>query len=254
MTAAKLLPILRVMPWMSWATSSCPEAIRAFSWLRRWRLSLSELSICSWPSYSFPCWVCRALCPSSNLSSEAEVSSFSSSWPSCETKAETGDDAGQLPQYRFEHKPWWPLYFSCICTWPPAVHPWTGARDLPSGPSLRLVGLLPWRWEHWPCARLCVETAAAGPSSRRSAPCCWWCGRRSTCLNPCRPCTLWGSVWSMANHASERCGGSFSLLPFCLPCPPCTGRSGAPRSPPDSWTGSLQVLRAAPLTGCHSWL
>lgn len=80
--AVKLLPILWVMPWMSWATSSCPEAMRAFSWLRRCRLSVSELSICSWPSFSFPCWVCRALWPSSSLSSEAAVSSFSSSWPS----------------------------------------------------------------------------------------------------------------------------------------------------------------------------
>ncbi len=82
-TAWKLSPILFVMPWMSWATSSCPEAMRAFSWPRRSRLSLSELSICPWPSYSFPCWACRALWPSNSLSKEAAVSSLSSSWPSC---------------------------------------------------------------------------------------------------------------------------------------------------------------------------
>lgn len=165
MNTSKFSPILCVMPWMSWATSSCPEAMRAFSWPRRCRLSISELSICSWPSYSFPCWACRALWPSNSLSKEAAVSSFSSSWPSC-CKTQQSDPTQDLN-----------LYCS-LCT-----GRWKG--NIPSGPSLHLVGLWLWRWESWQCAQLCVGRAAGELRSKRSALCCWLCGRHSMCLNPC---------------------------------------------------------------------
>lgn len=104
-SAWKLSPILVVMPWMSWATSSCPEAMRAFSWLKRTRLSFRELSICSCPSYNFPCWACRVLWPCSSLSREAAVSSLNSSWPSCfKTNKFTQSDSDLTTNWAHEAK------------------------------------------------------------------------------------------------------------------------------------------------------
>lgn len=163
-------PILCVMPWMSWATSSCPEAMRAFSWLSRCRLSLSEFSTCSWPSCSFFCCACRALCPSNSLSKEAAVSSFSSSWPSC-----------------YQTQRWKPTQdpnlYCLLCTW-------RGKGTLPSDPSLHPVGLWLWRWERWQCAQLCVGRVADESRSKQSVLCCWLCGKHSMCLNPCLLYTL----------------------------------------------------------------
>lgn len=163
----KLLPIFFVMPWMSLATSSWPDAMSAFSWPRRSRFSLRESSICPWPSCSFTCCFCRALWPSSSFSKEAEVSSFSSSWPSC-YKKQNRNRSEQFTSWFFAAENW----------------------ALPSGPSWRPAGSWLWRWARWLCALLCAWRAADGSRSKLSALCCWRCGRRSTCRGPCRLCTL----------------------------------------------------------------
>lgn len=165
------------MPWMSWATNSCPEAMRAFSWPRRSRLSFSELSICSWPSCSFPCWACRALWPSSTLSSDAAVSSLSSNWPSCYKKTIKSKSKQDLS-----------LIIYC-------VHE-DKTPTLPSGLSLHLAGWWLWRWERWLCAPPCAGRAAGESHSTQSALCCSLCGTHSTCLNPCLLYTLLNSETS----------------------------------------------------------
>lgn len=163
-------PIFCVMPWMSWATSSCPEAMRAFSWLRRSRLSVSELSICSWPSYSFPCWARRASWPFSTLSREAVVSSFSSSWPSFNRPTA-----------------WKTKQNETLCF---IVRERKKRRFIPSGPSSSPAGLWRSRWANWQWAQLYVGRAAGELRSRQNALCCWWCDKHSKCPCPCCGCTL----------------------------------------------------------------